>query len=434
MNRRSWIAAANTGETDFPLVNLPYGLFRHRGEARLGVAIGDQVFDLRQCAAHRLLGGLPQSIVDACRADSLNPLMLLGSSSWSLLRSQITALLDAEQATTATKGRVAPLLFSMNDVEMLVPARIGDYTDFYASVYHASRVGKLFRPDNPLLPNYKYVPIGYHGRSSSIVVSGHSIRRPSGQIKAANLEPVFAPSRSFDYELEVGAFIGVGNSLGQPIPIREAEEHVFGLCLLNDWSARDIQSWEYQPLGPFLAKNFATTVSPWVVQMEALTPYRVSSAERAPGDPAPLPYLRSATSECDGIDLTLEVFLQSEKMRKQGIESVLVSRGNLRDLYWTIRQIVTHHASNGCNLRPGDLLATGTVSGPAEGSEGCLLEMKLRSTPLTLPTGEVRVFLEDGDQVIFRAYAQREGLPRIGFGHCTGVVVSCDEALSVEKD
>ena len=319
----------------------------------------------------------------------------------------------------------------MHDVEMLLPARIGDYTDFYASIHHATRVGKLFRPDNPLLPNYKYVPIGYHGRASSIVVSGHPIRRPFGQMKLTNADPAFAPSRSLDYELEVGAFIGAGNTLGEPISIDEAEHHVFGLCLLNDWSARDIQSWEYQPLGPFLAKNFATTISPWVVPMEALEPYRIPAAERPPGDPAPLPYLTSATSKCDGIDVMLEVFLKSAKMRKEGTAPTLVSRGNIRDLYWTIRQLVTHHASNGCNLRPGDLLATGTISGPAEGSEGCLLEMKHRSSPLKLRSGETRTFLEDGDEVTLRAYAQKEGMPRIGFGDCTGLIVSNDRKVSV---
>jgi fumarylacetoacetase len=306
---------------------------------------------------------------------------------------------------------------------MLLPAQIGDYTDFYASIHHATRVGKLFRPDNPLLPNYKYVPIGYHGRASSIVVSGGQIRRPNGQLKFADAEPIFGPSRSLDYELEVGAFIGPGNNLGEPIPTGEAEQHIFGLCLLNDWSARDIQSWEYQPLGPFLAKNFATTISPWVVPMEALAPHRALASERPSGDPSPLPYLTSTTAASDAIDVTLEVSLQSRRMRDERIAPMLVSKGNLRDLYWTIRQLVTHHASNGCNLRPGDLLATGTVSGPTEGSEGCLLEMKHRSSPLKLPTGETRTFLENGDKVIFHAYAQKDGSPRIGFGECAGLIV-----------
>jgi fumarylacetoacetase len=282
-------------------------------------------------------------------------------------------------------------------------------------------VGKLMRPDNPLLPNYKYVPIGYHGRASSILVSGSEIRRPSGQTKPPQCpEPAFGPSRSLDYELEVGIFVGTGNALGTPIPIAEADRRIFGLCLLNDWSARDVQAWEYQPLGPFVAKNFATTISPWVVTMEALEPYRVPMAARAAGDPRPLEYL---SGNQRAFDVTLEVYLQSEKMRGSGIAPMRVSRGNLRDLYWSPAQLVTHHASNGCNLRTGDLLGTGTISGAEEGSEGCLLEMRHRTQPLELPTGETRGFLEDGDEVTFRAYAQREGGPRIGFGACSGKIV-----------
>jgi fumarylacetoacetase len=316
------------------------------------------------------------------------------------------------------------MLIRMRDAEMQMPVEIGDYTDFYASIHHATRVGRLFRPDNPLLPNYKYVPIGYHGRASSIVLSGAEIRRPSGQTKPpSSAEPEFGASRSLDYELEMGLFIGPGNALGQPIPIAEAEQHIFGMCLVNDWSARDIQSWEYQPLGPFLAKSFATTISPWVVTMEALAPYRVPAAERPAGDPSPLLYLVSPSISPGAIDVTLEVYLQSLRMRQAGTDPMLLSRGNPRDLYWTTAQLVTHHTSNGCNLRTGDLLATGTISGPNEGSEGCLLEMKHRSEPLRLPTGEVRTFLEDEDQVTFHAYAEREGLPRIGFGECLGTVV-----------
>jgi fumarylacetoacetase len=309
----------------------------------------------------------------------------------------------------------------MRAAKMQLPAQIGDYTDFYASIHHATRVGKLFRPDNPLLPNYKYVPIGYHGRASSIVVSGEEILRPSGQTKPPQADhPTFGPAHSLDYELEVGIFVGPGNELGCAIPISEAEQHVFGLCLVNDWSARDIQAWEYQPLGPFLAKNFATTLSPWIVPMEALAPYRVAVAPRSAGDPAPLPYLTAATMNRDAIDLTLEVYVQSKQMRDQNIDPVPLSRGNLRDLYWSIAQLVTHHASNGCNLRAGDLLATGTISGPNEGSQGCLLEMKHRANAVRLPTGESRTFLEDGDEVTFRAFTERQGLPRIGFGVCAG--------------
>jgi len=304
-----------------------------------------------------------------------------------------------------------------------MPVQIGDYTDFYASIDHATRVGMLFRPDNPLLPNYKYVPIGYHGRASSIVLSGETIRRPHGQMKSDQGLPVFGPTQSLDYELEVGIFIGAGNPLGGSIAIDDAESHIFGLCLVNDWSARDIQAWEYQPLGPFLAKSFATTVSPWIVPLEALAPYRVPVREREEGDPVPLKYLQSAQEDCGGIDLTLEVYLQSRAMREAGMPPTRISRSNLRDLYWSPAQLVTHHASNGCNLRAGDMLATGTVSGPEVGSEGCLLEMQHRASAVCLPTGEQRSFLEDGDQVILRAFAQRPGLPRIGFGECAGLVM-----------
>jgi fumarylacetoacetase len=420
MALRSWVDSADDPAADFPIDNLPYGVFRGENAAHIGVAIGDQILDLHRCAEEGLLAGLTPLVGRACTASVLNSLMSMGPQSSSALRSRVTTLLT----DTSLRSQVEPLLLPMRDAEMQLPAQIGDYTDFYASIHHATRVGKLFRPDDPLLPNYKYVPIGYHGRASSIVVSGAAIRRPCGQTKPPSAaEPEFGPSRSMDYELEVGLFVGPGNVLGEPIPIAEAERHIFGLCLVNDWSARDIQSWEYQPLGPFLAKSFATTISPWIVPMEALAPYRVPAAERPSGDPAPLPYLHSPTLSSSGVDLTLEVYLQSAEMRKAGLESVRISRGSLRDLYWTPAQLLTHHASNGCNLRPGDLLATGTISGPDEGSEGCLLEMKHRGEPVHLPTGEVRTFLEDGDQVTFRAYATREGLPRIGFGACVGTII-----------
>ena len=417
----SWVASANNPATDFPLENLPFGVFHHAHSTRIGIAIGDQILDLHACATHGLLKPIGSEMVDACTAKALNRLMSLGPLAASAVRREVTVLLADKQA----RSRVEPLLVPMRDAEMQLPVNIGDYTDFYASIYHATRVGKLFRPDNPLLPNYKYVPIGYHGRASSIVVSGEEIRRPCGQTKLPNAtEPVFGPSRSLDYELEVGFFVGPGNSLGQSIPISEAENHIFGLCLLNDWSARDIQSWEYQPLGPFLAKSFATTISPWIVTMEALAPYRVPASERPAGDPAPLMYLREAEGTAGGFDVLLEVYLQSESMRANDAEPVLLSRGNLRDLYWTVAQLLTHHASNGCNLRPGDLLATGTISGPEEGSEGCLLEMRHRSSAIRLPGGEERTFLEDGDRVSFRAYCQKPGLPRIGFGDCNGTIIA----------
>jgi fumarylacetoacetase len=418
-----WIESANETGCDFPIENLPYGVVRHREQTFLAIAIGDQILNLQACACDGLFSSLPEPILRACSAELLNPLMSLGRESWSALRNRVTELLDANRSNDEMLDRVARCLIPMQDAEMMLPAQIGGYTDFYASIHHATRVGKLFRPDNPLLPNYKYLPIGYHGRASSIVTSGTEIRRPSGQIKIADAEPFYVASRALDYELEIGAFIGVGNRLGQSIAIAEAEERVFGLCLVNDWSARDLQSWEYQPLGPFLAKSFATTISPWIVPMEALKPYRVAAGIRASDDPAILPYLSSPSAEEDGIDLTLEVLLQSRKMREAKLAPALVSQGNLRDLYWTVRQLVTHHASNGCNLRPGDLLATGTVSGLCEGSEGCLLEMKHRLEPLHLPSGEIRAFLEDGDRVILRAYASKDGLPKIGFGDCMGTIV-----------
>ena len=419
---KSWVESANDPATDFPLENLPYGIFCHAHQTRMGVAIGDSILDLRACANESFLASLPAAVVDACTASVLNPLMSLGPASWTALRARMTQLLG-EDAPEHDKRCVESMLVPLREAQMQLPAQIGDYTDFYASIHHATRVGKLFRPDNPLLPNYKYVPIGYHGRASSIVVSGHEVVRPSGQTKSPqDAEPAFGPARSLDYELEVGIFVGAGNPLGKPIPIDEAEQHIFGLCLLNDWSARDMQSWEYQPLGPFLAKNFATTISPWVVPLEALLPYRVDPAPRAPGDPAPLPYLSGAHSQA--IDIALDVYLQSRKMRDAGLQPMRLSRGNLRDLYWTPAQLIAHHASSGCNLRTGDLLATGTISGPNDGSEGCLLEMKHRAEPVRLPTGETRVFLEEGDEVTLRGAAQREGLPRIGFGPCSGTVVS----------
>jgi fumarylacetoacetase len=427
---RSWLESANDGQTDFPIHNLPYGVFRRppAGQARIGVAIGDNILDLRACRTARLLDGLPEGAADACAVASLNAFMSLGPKHWSAIRLRLTDLLSKSEHRRVVESVLVP----MGDAEMLLPAVIGDYTDFYASIYHATHVGALFRPDNPLLPNYRYVPIGYHGRASSIVVSGTGVRRPSGQTKGATADrPTFGATAALDYELEGAFFIGPGNALGQPIPIDEAESHLFGLCLFNDWSARDIQAWEYQPLGPFLSKSFASTVSPWVVPMEALTPFRVPAFRRSPGDPEPLPYLHSTDqAERGGIDLTLEVYLASAQMREAGMKPVRISRSNLRDLYWTPAQMLTHHASNGCNLRPGDLFATGTVSGPDKDSAGCLLEMTKRGAePITLPTGEVRRFLEDGDEVAFRGYCEREGFPRIGLGSCRGIVLP---AVAVE--
>lgn len=413
-----WIDSANAPETDFPIHNLPYGVFQYRGQSRIGVAIGDFVLDLHTCASTGLFSGLSADLLGVCRAATLNPLMESGPDAWSALRRHVTSLLTGEPHQYAKDA-----LLPMPNVEMLLPAHIGDYTDFYASIDHATRVGKLFRPDNPLLPNYKYIPIGYHGRASSVIVSGSPVRRPWGQRKSANADPVFAPSQSLDYELEVGIFAGPGNRLGEPIPIDRAEQHIFGFCLVNDWSARDLQSWEYQPLGPFLSKSFATTISPWVVPFQALDPYRVPMRPRAADDPAPLPYLQPSSTQPSAIDLTLEVYLESRQMRQTGAPPERLSGSNLRHLYWSPAQLLAHHTSNGCNLRPGDLLATGTVSGPEEGSEGCLLEMRHRAHPLRLSTGEERTFLEDGDRVILRAFTQRPGLPRIGFGVCEGTIL-----------
>jgi len=421
-NHLSWVESANQPDTGFPVENLPFGVFRSGPSCAIGVAIGEMILDLGRTAKAGLLGGLSPETVLACSAPALNPLMSLGRAHWSPLRKRIGELL---RAGSGDRAAVEPFLVPMDEVAMAVPAHIGDYTDFYASVHHATNVGRLFRPDNPLLPNYKYVPIGYHGRASSIVVSGTAVERPSGQTKDAGADaPVFGPSRALDYELEVGFFAGPGNDLGQPIPIAEAEAHIFGLCLLNDWSARDIQSWEYQPLGPFLAKSFATTISPWVVTMDALAPFRVPAFQRPEGDPEPLPYLSSVEDRArGGVDLTLEVYIAPRQRRESGLPPARLSRGNLRNLYWTLAQLLTHHASNGCNLRPGDLLASGTVSGPLPEERGCLLELTQRGAePIRLPTGEVRKFLEDGDEVILRGYCEREGVKRIGFGECRGIV------------
>jgi fumarylacetoacetase len=353
--------------------------------------------------------------------------MSLSREHWSALRAQVSAFLAADSPAYRTDPRIGDrVLVSLADAEMLLPAQVGDYSDFYASLYHASNVGSMFRPDNPLLPNYKWVPIGYHGRASSIVVSGTPVRRPRGQIKGPGDEPpVFAPTRALDYEMEVGCYIGPGNPLGHPVDLDRAGEHLFGMSLVNDWSARDIQTWEYQPLGPFLAKSFATTVSPWVVTFDALEPYRVPAFERPPGDPGPLPYLDSETDRSrGGIDLSLQVYLLTSRMRAARMPPHQLSRSSMTDLYWTVGQMLAHHTSNGCNLRPGDLFASGTISGSTRDSRGCLLELTTRgSEPIELPTGETRRFLEDGDEVIMRGYCEGAGAVRIGFGECRGVIV-----------
>jgi fumarylacetoacetase len=389
------------------------------------MAIGDQVLDLAASAAYV---GIPTGpVASACAEPALNQLMSLGRQQWAALRREVSSLLASDSAVYRRQPDLAQrILVPMADAELLLPARIGDYSDFYASVHHATNVGSMFRPDNPLLPNYKWVPIGYHGRASSVVPSGAGVRRPRGQIKSPEAEqPVYAPSRALDYEAEMGCFVGPGNQLGQPVPIERAEDHLFGLCLVNDWSARDIQTWEYQPLGPFLAKSFATTISPWVVTFEALEPYRTPSLPRPPGDPGPLGYLDSeANRSSGGIDVAVEVYLCSAQMRESRIPPLRVSRSRLADLYWTMAQMFTHHASNGCNMRPGDLFASGTISGPTKDARGCLLELTWRGAePLVLPSKETRKFLDDGDEVILRAFCEQAGKARIGFGECRGIIL-----------
>ncbi len=424
---RSWVKSANSPSTDFPIQNLPLGVFLHPHfeSLRIGVAIGDQILDLCEAMNCSALGDVDELTREACQEDHLNILMAVGPARNAALRRELFRILK-DDAAENVRIEAQHCLVPMKEVQMLVPAVIGDYTDFYASIFHATNVGSMFRPDNPLLPNYKWVPIGYHGRASSIVASGTDVKRPKGQIKnEGDAAPVYGPTKRLDYELEVGVFVGEPNELGVPVPIENADEHIFGLCLVNDWSARDVQAWEYQPLGPFLAKNFVTTVSPWIVTLEALAPYREAAFERPEGDPKPLPHLlNGGDQKSGGLDITLEVAIATRKMREQGIAAQRVSRGSFRDMYWTIAQLVAHHTSNGCNLQSGDLLASGTVSGRSKDSRGCLLELTWKGTePLKLQTGEERKFLEDGDEVIIRGWCEREGFARIGFGECRGTIV-----------
>jgi fumarylacetoacetase len=409
---RSWVASANEAGTDFPIQNLPLGRFRAAGSSeafRIGVAIGDQVLDLRATG-----------LVDT---DDMNVLMNASIKDRQALRAAISAGLAEGSDRQAAWSKA---LLAQGKAEMTVPCRIGDYTDFYTGIHHATTVGKLFRPDQPLLPNYKWVPIGYHGRASSIVVSGHSFKRPQGQTKAPDAaSPSFGPSKRLDYELELGFLVGRGNAQGEPIAIGEAEAHLFGVTLLNDWSARDVQAWEYQPLGPFLSKNFASSLSPWIVTMEALAPFR-AKFERPAEDPQPLPYLDSASNrESGALDITLEVLLQTAKMRAEGVAPALLTRGNTTEAaYWTAAQLIAHHTVNGCNLQPGDLLGSGTLSGPKPDEAGSMMELTLGGKqPITLPNGEKRTFLEDGDTLVIRGYCERAGAVRIGLGEVSGTVV-----------
>lgn len=415
----SWVESAN-GHPDFPIQNLPFGLFSPAGqEARVGVAIGDMILDLQGCHATDLLESIS---LPPFHADGINALLAMPKDAKRALRRRLSRLLADERQRDAA----SPHLHAAADCTLHVPARIGDYTDFYVGIHHANNVGRQFRPDNPLLPNYKYVPIGYHGRASSIRASHVPVRRPIGQRKPPEAaSPIFGPTTRLDYELELGVWIGAGNELGTSVPIADAAQHVAGFCLLNDWSARDFQAWEYQPLGPFLAKNFQSTISPWVVTSEAMAPFRLAQPDRPEGDPAPLPYLLDDADQQHGaLALTLEVFLLTARMRDAGEAPARLSRGPATSMYWTVNQIVAHHASNGCNLNPGDLLGTGTISAPTRDGFGSMMELTIGGKePITLPNGETRAFLEDGDEVILRAAASAPGAVSIGLGECRARVL-----------
>ncbi|MDH3494782.1 MAG: fumarylacetoacetase [Acidobacteriota bacterium] len=407
----SWIESANEPESDFPIQNLPVCQYLEAGEKKIGVAIGDSVLDFEAFFNTALAKGGEK--VDMALAVDSNVRIALQEALGENTNEEAKTLIGEH------------LLRKQSDLEYVKPFHIHDYTDFYCSIYHATNVGRIFRPENPLLPNYRYVPIGYHGRSSSIVMSGSDVVRPKGQNRSdSENPPVYIPSKALDYEMEVGFFVGSGNKLGETIPISKAEEHIFGLCLVNDWSARDIQGWEAQPLGPFLGKSFATTIAPFVVPLEALAPFRVPEYDRG-DEPGPLEYLKNdINSKKGGIDMKLEVYIASKQMRDENIEPHLLSRSNLKDLYWTIGQMLTHHASNGCNLNPGDLIATGTVSGNENDEKASLLEITKRGKePFELPTGETRRFLEDYDEIIMKGFCGREGYRRIGFGECRGVIL-----------
>ena len=408
---QSWVESANQPTSDFPLQNLPFGRFRSAGDPawRIGVAIGSQVLDLQ-------LAGL-------LHGDDLHPLMAAGPTAHRALRQRLSHGL---RAGSAQQAAWSACLAPQNQVAMALPCRIGDYTDFYTGIHHANTVGRLLRPDHPLLPNYKWLPIGYHGRASSIVVSGTHFHRPVGQTMAAGAStPTVGPSARLDFELELAAYVGAPNALGEAVPIGQAEAHLFGVSLLNDWSARDLQAWEYQPLGPFLAKNFASSVSPWIVTLDALAPFR-SPFERPAGDPQPLAYLDSAANRAGGhLDIQLEVWLHTPAMRNAGLPAQRLMQSNAHDAYWTLAQLVAHHTVNGCNLQAGDLLGSGTISGPAPAQGGSLLELSQGGkVPLTLANGETRTFLQDGDTVTLHAFCQRDGARRIGFGGCAGTVLA----------
>lgn len=425
-NLQSWLPSAHPTGIDFPIQNLPFASFKRKdnGRATCGVAIGDQIIDLSILSTKDLLSGLALEAAKAASSHQLNALMALGTAYWSALRLALSRTLRSD-ASALVQAQLAECLVAQSQVEYALPAQIGDYTDFYTSVHHATNIGKLFRPDNPLLPNYKWVPIGYHGRASSIGVSGQSFVRPKGQIMPPGAtEPIFGASKRLDIELELGIFVGAGNALGQPIAMTQAEDHVFGICLLNDWSARDLQAWEYQPLGPFLAKNFASTISPWVVTLEALAPYRVAF-NRPESDPQPMAYLDSAHNREQGaFDIQLQVNYLTPQMKQSGLAASTICQTSYQHAYWTIAQMVTHHTVNGCNLQAGDLLGSGTLSGPTLDQAGALIELTAGGkNPITLANGETRTFLEDGDTIILKAWCEKSGAARIGFGECVGTVL-----------
>ena len=423
--RTSWVASAN-GHAAFPIQNLPVGVFSPPGgTARGGIAIGDRILDIGAALEAGLLTGPARDAAELASGRTLNVFLEAGPTAHRALRRAVSAVLasDAPATTRVLEGR---LLHDAAACALHLPARIGDFTDFFAGIHHATAGGRINRPENPLMPNYKYVPVAYHSRASSVRVSGEGVVRPKGQRKPADqAEPDFGPCRNFDYELELGMWIGPGNELGSPIPIREAGRHVAGFCLLNDWSARDIQTWESAPLGPFLAKSLSTSISPWIVMNDALAPFRKAQPPRPNGDPAPLPHLFDTQDQHSGAyDMDFEVLISSEAMRAAGLSPHTLSRSNALMLYWTVAQMVAHHTSNGCNLQPGDLFGSGTVSGTEPGSEGCLLEMTRGGrVEVALPGGETRRYLEDGDEVIFRGHCRREGFATIGFGECRGVVL-----------
>lgn len=420
----SWIDSANDASTDFPIQNLPYGVFTIKNnpdKIRIGVAIGEYVFDLHAAIENNAFPDFNTQLKKALTQENLNTLLSLDKSQQHLLRQKLTEILSENSDLKNDQTLRNQLLIKQSQVDLLLPVHIGDYTDFYASIHHAMHVGSIMRPDNPLMPNYKHMPIGYHGRSSSVIVSGTSIKWPQGQILNQEGKPIFSLSKALDYELEMGAIISQGNPQGNPIPLDDTEGHIFGYVLLNDWSARDIQKWEYQPLGPFNGKNFASTISPWIVTKEALEPYKIHVLPRSDEDPTLLAYLSS--QNLTSYPIIVEAYLSSDKMRKENKSPLLICQGNFAELYWTFEQMVAHHTSSGCNLRTGDLLGSGTISGTSSDSLGCLLErIAFKMDPLQLPDGTTRKYLEDGDEIILKAYVQKEGYPRLGFGECRGIV------------